>query len=281
MSSIRARAFTVTVGQWWESNRRDFPWRDVADPYAILVSEIMLQQTQADRVVGKYNAFMRRFPTVDALAATRDGSVLRMWSGLGYNRRALNLKRAAEEILRAHDGVVPREEAALVTLPGIGVYTAKAIMAFAWNIDVAPVDTNIRRILVRHFGKVAERDVQKFADTIMPEGSGSAWSSMLMDFGALVCTSRDPKCRLLGMRHIREHVPVSRQKPFRDSDRFWRGRIVEVLRGHTTPVSNGSLLREVGAASPDSITDERAKHIIEKLVADGLIKREKSQIRLA
>lgn len=278
--SEKSSEFRRSVRRWWNAHRRSFPWRETDDPYAILVSEIMLQQTQADRVAPKFEGFLARFPDVGTLSRAKNASVLKMWSGLGYNRRALNLKRAAEVIVQEHGGTVPTEESVLKALPGVGAYTAKAILAFAHNKTVAPVDTNIRRIYIRHFGDEAERDVQAFADTMVPRGQGRNWSSMLMDFGALTCRAKNPACDELGLAHMSEPKALPRQKPFRDSDRFWRGRVVEVLRARTS-LPQAKIQKEVETMSGEKLTAKRAQRIIESLVRDGLITQENNRVRLS
>ena len=278
--SERSSEFRRKLKRWWRTHRRSFPWRETDDPYAVLVSEIMLQQTQADRVAPKFDAFLARFPDIETLARAENASVLKMWSGLGYNRRALNLKRAAEVVVQEHDGVVPEDETELLVLPGVGTYTAKALLAFAHNRTVAPVDTNIRRIYIRHFGAEAERDLQAFADTMVPRGQGRNWSSLLMDFGALVCRAKNPACYELGLVHRGEPRALPKQKPFRDSDRFWRGRVVEVLRERAS-LPQAKIKQEVEAFSGEKLTRKRTQRIIESLIRDGLITRENNRVRLS
>jgi A/G-specific adenine glycosylase len=142
-------SFHQALMNWFSEAARDLPWRRTRDPYRIMVAEVMLQQTQVDRVLPKYEAFITHFPTLQALADASTAEVIRLWSGLGYNRRAVNLQRAAREIVERFDGVFPRDVAVLLTLPGIGPYTAGAIACFAFEQDVAFMDTNIRRVIRR------------------------------------------------------------------------------------------------------------------------------------
>src|SRR5579884_3405602 len=186
---------------WYRVNRRDLPWRRTRDPYRILVSEVMLQQTQVDRVVPKYHAFLERFPTLRALAEAPTADVIRAWSGLGYNRRAVNLQRAAQAVVERHGGVMPRERAALEALPGIGRYTAGAIICFAYEQDAGFLDTNIRRVLHRVFygpelpeERATPRELSALADELVPPGEGYEWNQALMELGALVCTGRKALC---------------------------------------------------------------------------------------
>lgn len=187
---------------WFAANRRELPWRQTRDPYRILVSEIMLQQTQVDRVVPKYLAFLEAFPSLEALANASTGEVIRLWAGLGYNRRAVNLQRAARAVLEEHGGQFPRSVEALLRLPGIGPYTAGAVACFAFEQDVAFVDTNIRRVLRRalvgpeHSEPAAsERELLAIGAAMIPPGQGWAWNQAAMELGALICTAAAPACR--------------------------------------------------------------------------------------
>ena len=173
---------------WGAPRLRDLPWRAIRDPWRILVAEVMLQQTQALRVIPKWLAFGDAYPTPAACAAAPLGDVLRQWQGLGYPRRARNLHDAATAMVERHDGAVPDELDELLALPGIGPYTARAVLAFAFERDVAVVDTNIARVLARVTGeRLTLRRVQAVADELVPAGDGWAWNQMLMDLGATVC----------------------------------------------------------------------------------------------
>ena len=180
----------------WSAGRRDeLPWRQTRDPWAVLVSELMLQQTQVSRVVPRWHQFLDRFPTVTACASAPVGDVVTEWAGLGYNRRAVNLHRAAVEIVERHGGAVPQDLNELLVLPGLGPYTARAVLAFAFEHDVAVVDTNVGRILARQRGeRLTARSAQTFADDIVPIGMGWSWNQGLLDLGALICTKRAPLC---------------------------------------------------------------------------------------
>jgi A/G-specific adenine glycosylase len=194
---------------WFRQNGRDLPWRRTNDPYAILVSEVMLQQTQVERVIPRWHEWLARWPTVDAVAAAPVGDVIRAWQGLGYNRRALNLHRAAQQVA-AHGW--PND---LTELPGVGRYTADAVAAFALGRAVLPVDTNVRR--------VQERTGHAFAS-----GCGQA----LMDLGATVCLARVPRCGDCPLAERcpsrgRRYEPLRKQGPFEGS---FRQRRAETLR---------------------------------------------------
>jgi len=187
---------------WFAANARDLPWRRTRDPYRVLVSEIMLQQTQVDRVIPKYLAFLEAFPTLEALAAAPTAEVIRLWAGLGYNRRAVNLQRAARAVLDQHGGQFPRSVDELLALPGIGPYTAGAVACFAFEQDVAFMDTNIRRVLRRALvgpdtaePAPTDRALLALGAELVPPGEGWAWNQAIMELGALVCTAAAPACR--------------------------------------------------------------------------------------
>ena len=184
MESLDAGA----VLTWGLPRLRDLPWRRTRDGWAILVAEVMLQQTQAERVVPKWRSFLDRFPTPAACADASLGEILRLWQGLGYPRRARNLRGAAVAIVERHGGDVPEELDALLALPGIGAYTARAVHVFAFEHDDAVVETNIARLLARVVGeRLTAKRVQAFADDLVPGGDGWAWNQVLMDLGATVC----------------------------------------------------------------------------------------------
>ena len=188
---------------WFDATGRRLPWRETGDGYAILVSEVMLQQTQVDRVIPVYHAFLRRFPTFESLADAPAAEVIRAWAGMGYNRRALNLQRAAQAVVERHGGALPTDAKALRSLPGVGEYTANALACFAQGGQVAVVDTNVRRVLGRVFhwpSAPTDREVAATAERVLPEGKAWAWNQALMDLGATVCTSRRPTCLLCPVR---------------------------------------------------------------------------------
>ena len=171
---------------WFAAEGRDLPWRRTRDPYQILVSEVMLQQTQVERVKPKYTAFLARFPTAAALAEAPTAEVIRLWQGLGYNRRAVNLQRAAQAVMRDHGGRFPATPAELRALPGIGDYTAGAVACFAFERDVVFLDTNIRRVVRRLFvgpdaqAQASDAELLQHAQAALPEGQGWAWNQALM-----------------------------------------------------------------------------------------------------
>jgi A/G-specific adenine glycosylase len=221
--------FQSFILRWWKRNKRDLPWRHTHDPYLILVSEIMLQQTQVFRVIAKYLEFIGRYPTVIDLANATLSDVIRIWKGLGYNRRALNLYSAGKMVVEKFGGVFPKTEEQLCSLPGVGLYTARAVLVFAMKRDVAMVDTNIRRIITHHFfGDIPQspRIIQAAADALVPKAKSWEWHQALMDYGALA------------MPRNRNRKQFTNTIPFKDTPRFIRGRIIDLLRDGNMRQSN-------------------------------------------
>ncbi len=179
---------------WGAPRLRDLPWRRTRAPWGILVAEVMLQQTQAQRVIPKWERFVADYPTPADCAAAPLGDVLRLWQGLGYPRRARSLHRAAHAVVERHDGVLPADLDALLALPGVGPYTARAVLAFAFERDVAVVDTNIARVLARASGeRLTPSRAQAAADDLVPDGDGWLWNQVFMDLGAVLCRP-SPRC---------------------------------------------------------------------------------------
>jgi len=286
---------------WFRANGRDLPWRRTRDPYHILVAEIMLQQTQVDRVKPKYAAFLQQFPTLEALAQAAPGDVIRAWAGLGYNRRALNLQRSARAVLEDHAGRFPDTPEALQALPGIGPYTAGAVACFAFERDVAFMDTNIRRVLKRVFfgpedraDEVGERALLALAAQAVPEGQGWAWNQAIMELGALICIAARPRCQLCPVRTecrayaawreadetVFTYPPVQRslrkvaetRTPFTATSRYFRGRIVAALRDVETNAWL-SLVKLGPQVKQDWTPDDLAwlQRLLQGLAADGLV----------
>jgi A/G-specific adenine glycosylase len=269
---------------WGEALRRDLPWRRTRDPWAILVSETMLQQTQVARVIPRFLEVMERFPTTAACAAAPAGDLLRLWSGLGYNGRAVRLHAAAVAVERDFGGSFPRTIVGLQHLPGVGPYTARAIMAFAFEADVAIVDTNVARTWARWSGRsLRPAEVQALADAAVPQGEGWGWNQSLLDLGATVCRARGPRCGMCPWSRSCAWSAAGRPAPdpasgsahtsrpqssFAGSDRQGRGRLVRAL-GHG-PVSAAQLSATMGW-SGDEV---RAARVAATVVADGLAVRE-------
>jgi A/G-specific adenine glycosylase len=217
--------FRKEVREWYRANSRPLPWRTTDDPYAILVSEIMLQQTQVDRVVAKFGEFIARFPDVAALAQAPLQEVLEVWQGLGYNRRAIALKKCAEAIVREHGGLFPRSVEVLETLPGIGPYTSRAVAAFAYNLPTAFIETNIRAVFIHHFfadrEEIKDSEILPLVTATLDHENPRDWYNALMDYGVMLKkTHRNPA------RRSAHHV---RQSPFSGSNRELRSRILRTL----------------------------------------------------
>jgi A/G-specific adenine glycosylase len=238
---------------WYERVGRDLPWRRTRDPYAILVSEIMLQQTQVDRVIPKYRQFLEAFPTLAALAAAPLADVIRVWAGLGYNRRAVRLHAIARAVVERLGGALPATADALRELEGLGAYTANAVACFSAEAQVGVVDTNVRRVLGRVFADEIGLEppagpvLQRFAEAILPAGRAYAWNQALMDLGATICTARAPdhdacplalhctgRSRLTASDTVRRAAERGAAykvtQPFEQTTRYFRGRIVAACR---------------------------------------------------
>ena len=276
-----------TIIQWYKQYGRQLPWRQTTNPYRILVSEMMLQQTQVDRVIPKYYAFLEKFPTVASLADAQTADVLKMWSGLGYNRRALYLQKCAQTIKQKHNGNFPETTEELLALPGLGKYTAAAVQSFANNKDVVVIDVNIERIFKRIFyGKV--ESAEAIAQHILPKNESRNWHNALMDVGALFCSAKNPKCDFCPAKNMcaasnnKERIEATWKKkkvvPFKDSDRIVRGTILKFL---TT--KNGQEQDQIYKQLVEqNIKREKEKfeEIVLQLEKDGLIKKEKNTLSL-
>lgn len=266
---------------WGRAHLRDLPWRRTRDPWAILVAETMLQQTQVSRVAPRWEQFLDRWPTANVCAEAPRSAVLREWQGLGYNRRAVALHRAAQQIASEHAGEVPDDLDALLALPGVGPYTARAVRVFAFEHDDAVVDVNAARVLSRAVAgeRLTARVAQDLADDLVPEGEGWLWNQTMLELGALHCRKRRVECEVCP---IASHCtwrgvgpdPAEgsagtggTQSRFEGSDRQGRGRLLDALR-------EGPLL----AARAGEVTrwddDERTARIVRSLLDDGLAVRQ-------
>lgn len=276
---------------WFDDHGRDLPWRRTRDPWEILVSEYMLTQTQVSRVVPVYEAFLARFPTVQSCASAPAGAVISAWAGLGYNRRAVNLHRAATLVIDQHSGQVPADLEDLLALPGVGPYVARAVLVFAYEHDVGVVDTNVARVLARWEGRSQGRaESRRLADDLVPAGAAWAWNQALFDLGATVCVARQPRCGECPVRRwcawsgdetvadpaVGTAGTGSRQSRFAGSDRQGRGRLVDALRAGPVAASPELVARIMGW--PDD--PERAERVAATLVADGLAVRTGEEYRL-
>ena len=282
---------SAAVLRWWDGQRRELPWRETRDPWSVLVCEVMAQQTQVARVADRWAPFLERFPTPSACADAAVADVVRWWSGLGYNRRALNLHRCATEVVAHHGGCLPGDLAELLALPGIGPYTARAVLAFAFEVDAAVVDTNTARVLARWEGRrLTAREAQAAADAALPSGSAWSWNQAMLDLGAKVCTRRAPMCTACPVVDrcawaTAGHPPPDPadgsagvgggQSRFEGSDRQGRGRLVEALRSGPVRVE------DVASATGWPDEPDRAARIAEGLVLDGLVARVGPRLVLA
>ncbi len=274
----RIDGFGEAVLAWGEPRLRDLPWRRTRDPWAILVSEVMLQQTQVLRVIPKYVAFLESFPTAAACAASPLGEVLKCWQGLGYPRRARNLHAAAAAITER--GHFPDTLSDLLTLPGVGPYTARALLAFAFEVDAAVVDTNIARVYARACGRaLGAREVQAIADAHLPAGESWVWNQSILELGALVCRpvpscSECPVAPCCAWRGGDAPDPApdpaigsagvsTSQTRFEGSDRQARGRLIRAAGVGAIPTA---ALERVTGRPPD-----HARHLADVLVAEGLL----------
>jgi A/G-specific adenine glycosylase len=284
--SATERRLVEALHAWGDAVRRDLPWRRTRDPWAVLVSEAMLQQTQVARVIDRFEGFLERFPGPAAMASAPLADVLDAWAGLGYYRRARDLHRTACTVVERHGGRVPEDLMELLALPGVGPYTARAVLAFAFERDHGVVDTNAARVLARAFtgAPMGVAAVQRLADALVPPGAAWAHNQSMLDLGATVCTARAPRCttcplasgcawRAAGGGDPSGAVPdparttagTSRpQARFSGSDRQGRGRLLAALRARES----------VAAGDLDTVTTwgdaGRSRRVADALVADGL-----------
>ena len=299
--------------QWYAAEHRDLPWRSTHDPYAILVSEIMLQQTQVHRVLPKYEQFLAAFPTLADLAAASTADVISVWIPLGYNMRAVRLQSIARQVMRECGGNIPNTIEELLTLKGIGRYTAGAIVCFAYKKQVAMVDTNIHRVLHRIFlgmelsePKLTNEQRLTFAEQVLPGGKAYDWNQALMDLGATICTSGNPQCSccplqgtcktyaemsqyslfpsgtvLRQLRKVAEKKEAYQKQPFTSTNRYFRGRIVDHLcslpEGQRVPLTLlGPKIKQ--EFCEDDLT--WLQQLVEKLAKDGLVDFAEEGVRL-
>lgn len=260
-------AFQEHILTWYADNKRELPWRKTKDPYRVLVAELMLQQTQVARVIPIYKAFLKQFPSFKALAKAELADVLVAWRGLGYNRRAKYLWQLSNLLPY---GKLPTDKESLLTLPGIGHYTANAVLAFAYNSDdAAAVDTNIKKVFHRQFRNVDNAFIKK----TVPKGKSRDWHNALMDFSSLVCTKK-PQCQACPVRKTCKaykeqdfSFAVPKQSTFKGSNRYYRGRVLNSLReGSTTKAT----LLKLGPK-------DRMVAVLASLEKEELVKRDKQR----
>jgi len=277
---MNSSSFEKNLLAWYSTAKRDLPWRRTTDPYRILVSEMMLQQTQVDRVIPKYKAFLQSFPTVQDLANASAGKVIKLWSGLGYNRRAVKLQECVKTVVHKHQGTFPQTTPELQELPGIGPYTAAAIMAFAYNQPEIVIDTNIRRVFFRIFlgeGEKLEKLQETIAKNVSLENSRD-YHNALMDFGATICTARVPKCESCvfakecvsfkkyskqEMEEMASRIFKTTQSKFEGSNRYYRSMVLKAVQK-----KEGITVRELKKLLP---ADKEAHLLVLQLVKDKLV----------
>jgi A/G-specific adenine glycosylase len=270
--------------RWHRRQAQPAPWRESRDPYHTLVAAVMAQQTQMSRVLPKFAEFIESFPTIEALAGASPGRVLRVWAPLGYNMRALRLQRAAQHIVE--DGGFPRTAEQLEAIEGIGPFTAAIVASFAFAEPVPAIDTNVQRIVER-LAAPANGDVASIAATLVSRRAPGRWNQAMMDLGALVCTSREPKCDACPVaRWCRSRGKLARRTtraaeqrgtypagtPFRHSRRYYRGRIVEALRSlpEGKTIATDALRAQIGESG--RIDRESFNELIAALERDGLLR---------
>lgn len=299
--------------QWYVAEHRDLPWRSTHDPYAILVSEMMLQQTQVQRVLPKYEQFLTAFPTLADLAAASIADVISVWVPLGYNMRAVRLQSIARQVMNEFDGSIPDTIEELLTLKGIGRYTAGAIACFAFKKQVAMVDTNIHRVLHRVFlgldltePRLTNDQRLTFAERVLPHDDAYDWNQALMDLGATTCTSTNPQCTrcplqdvckayaemsqyslfpsgtvMHQLRKVAEKKVTYQKQPFTSTNRYFRGRIVDHLC--SLPEGQRVPLTVLGPKIKQEFQEEDLiwlQQLIEKLAKDGLVDFTEEGVRL-
>ena len=254
--------------------RHTLPWRKTSDPYKILVSEIMLQQTQVERVIPRYTAFIKKFPNVQSLSNASLGDVLTLWVGLGYNRRAKYLYEAARSIHVHHAEVFPKTVAELQSLPGVGAYTAGAVAAFAYNTPVAIIETNIRTVLLHHFydsagiRTISDAELLLLAKRVLPKQHIRTWYYALMDYGVYI------KKTYGSNNHQSKHYTT--QSTFNGSDRQVRGSIIKVLSSTRLPLSLAILKKQCEYSAASQLNAQ-----LTALYTEGLIEKQGTKYRLA
>ncbi|MDD5348424.1 MAG: A/G-specific adenine glycosylase [Candidatus Omnitrophica bacterium] len=263
------RSFQREVLGYYRRNCRDLPWRKTRDPYCIVVSEIMLQQTQVPRVIAKYDGFIRKFPTTESLARAPLRSILAAWQGLGYNRRALFLQKFARQVLERFKGTIPDQRRLLSTVPGIGDATAGSICAFAFGQPVVFIETNIRSVFIHHFFKdkegVSDRELLPLVEEALYRKDPRTWYSALMDYGVhLKATRANPS---------RKSSHYVRQSRFQGSDRQIRGRILALLVKR--PLAPAALFDAVAADR------RRIQKLINVLLEEGFLTRRNGLLGIA
>ncbi len=303
LSSLEKKRFEeveLILINWYRTNRRKFSWRKgIRDPYEVLICEVMGQQTQASRIEEFLPRFLERFPSVKDLALAPQSEVIKAWQGLGYNRRALNLHRTAKEINAKYQNTFPKTEAELLALPGIGKYTAGAVLIFAFNKHIATVDINIQRLLSRLYRKMPDinsmlpaKDVSSIAENILPKSNSRLWHEALMDFGATICTKRNPKCsgcplyeqcksgKTLTNKINKVNVlrtTTTEPRYFGYPKRIWRGRVLKLISANET-IRESLIIKLLVHSENASEFSQFIKRILSELLSEGFCKSEKKGV---
>jgi A/G-specific adenine glycosylase len=259
----QVRAFRKKIYTYYRKHGRDLPWRKTRNPYHILVSEIMLQQTQVERVLEKYDQFIKAFPDFPSLARAPLRRLITIWQGMGYNRRALALRSLAQTLMNEHHGKLPSDPENLFTLPGVGRYTAGAVAAFAFNQPVLFIDTNIRRVFIHTFlhdrENIKDEDILPLIQQTIDVSDPRTWYNALMDYGAMLKREQaNPN---------RRSAHYQRQSPFENSDRQIRGRILKALV-EESPLTLSQITKKSG------MNPERVKQNIVELANEGFIRKQ-------
>lgn len=266
---MEIKEFQKTVWDYYAKNRRAMPWRDLITPYRTFVSEVMLQQTQVPRVMEKFPQFIKQFPSFKALAAAPLNELLSVWQGMGYNRRALYLKKAAEAVVRDYGGRLPQSPEELEKLAGIGPATARSIATFAWNIPVAFIETNIRAVFLHHFfagrSDISDSQLMPFVEAALDKENAREWQYALMDYGVMLKRLHKNPSRA-SLHHVK-------QSKFEGSVRQTRGKLVKLL-AHG-PFTDTALAKR--AAEPTA----RVNAALHSLVRDGLVKKSGRKFAIA
>lgn len=263
-SPERIQLFQKKVFSFYQKNKRDLPWRKTTDPYKILLSELMLQQTQVNRVILYYEKWITRWSTINALGSATRAEVLQAWMGLGYNTRAVNLHKAAQKIVAEFDNDVLEAMKQYKEVPGVGKYTSQAVQIFSTNADLVTVDTNIRRIFIKEFRlpeKVSDKELWRLAEQCLPKGKSREWHNALMDYGALFLTAQKTGIK-----------SKTQQSQFEGSDRQLRARIIRIL------LQNDEFL--VNLSRTLNVDISRLQRILKKMVNEDIISKKNNRYHL-
>ena len=283
LTPARVRAIRARLLEWYERTGQDFPWRTARDPYLALVAAVCAQQTQMSRVLPTYQRWVEAFPTLGAAARATNAEALRVWARAGYPRRALAIRDSARICLERHGGALPRGDAELLALPGVGPFTAAIVRCFGYGEDAVAIDTNVVRLLGRLVGgdlqparETPPARIEAWARRLLPAGDAARWNPTVMDYGGLVCRAR-PRCAECVVANLcaarprfeagEAATPVRAQGAFAGSDREWRGRLLRELRAAERPLRVSALLEAAGAGIDDA---SRVRTLLGGLCTEGM-----------